>query len=93
MRLDKYLSSLGLGSRKDVKKMIKGGRVRVEGREKISPETDVDPKRDKIYADGALTVYREFVYIMLNKPKAACPPLGTKNIRRSSTLCPRNLGT
>lgn len=69
MRLDKYLSSLGLGSRKDVKKMIKGGRVRVEGREKISPETSVDPQRDKIYADGTLTVYREFVYIMLNKPK------------------------
>ncbi len=69
MRLDKYLASLGLGSRKDVKKMIKGGRVRVEGREKISPETSVEPKRDKIYADGVPTVYREFVYIMLNKPK------------------------
>lgn len=70
MRLDKYLASgLGLGSRTDVKKMIKRGRVRVDGITGVRPETAVDPSRDKVYVDGALTEYREFAYLMLNKPK------------------------
>ena len=69
MRLDKYLSGLGLGSRRDVKKMIKQGRVKADGFDKLTPETSIEPGADKVYVDGKLTVYREFVYIMLNKPK------------------------
>lgn len=69
MRLDKLLSAgLGLGSRTDVKKMIRAGRVRVEGFDKVKPETGVDPKRDSVYVDGKIMEYREFVYLMLNKP-------------------------
>ncbi len=69
MRLDKLLSAgLGLGSRTDVKKMIRAGRVRVEGFEKIKPETCIDPERDRVYVDGKIMKYREFVYLMLNKP-------------------------
>lgn len=92
MRLDKYLSSLGLGSRKDVKKMIKAGRIRVDGRDKISPETSVDPKRDRIYADGALTEYREFVYIMLNKPKGYVSASEDKKHPAVTELVPEEFG-
>lgn len=70
MRLDKYLSAgLGLGSRTDVKKMIKRGRVRVEGCTAVRPELNIEPGITQVYVDGRLTVYREFVYLMLNKPK------------------------
>ncbi len=70
MRLDKYLASgLGLGSRTDVKKMIKSGRVKIDGMTGIRPETAVDPYCDKVYIDGAQARYREFAYLMLNKPK------------------------
>lgn len=70
MRLDKLLSSgLGLGSRTDVKKMIKKGRIRVDGIEIIRPETNIDPNSAAVYVDGTLMKYREFVYLMLNKPQ------------------------
>lgn len=70
MRLDKLLSSgLGLGSRTDVKKMIKKGRVKVEGLDIIRPETNVEPASASVYVDGVLMRYREFVYLMLNKPQ------------------------
>lgn len=69
MRLDKLLSSgLGLGSRTDVKKMIKKGRVRVEGIDSVRPETNIDPSKDLVYVDGEIKVYKEYVYLMLNKP-------------------------
>ncbi len=70
MRLDKYLSAgLGLGSRTDVKKMIKRGRVRVEGSAEARPELNIEPGITQVYVDGCLTAYREFVYLMLNKPE------------------------
>lgn len=70
MRLDKFLAAgLGLGSRADVKKLIKAGRVQVEGTEKLRPETNIDPKTACVYVDGVLQKYREFVYLMLNKPE------------------------
>ena len=69
MRIDKYLSGLGFGSRKDVKKMIKQGRVSVDGAAVATPEAAVDPNRSRVCVDGKETVYREFAYVMLNKPK------------------------
>lgn len=70
MRLDKYLAAhLKLGSRKDVKKMIKDGRIAVNGKPAAVPETPVTPGTDMVCLDGAELKYREHVYIMLNKPK------------------------
>lgn len=69
MRLDKLLSSgLGFGSRSDVKKMIKAGRVRVSGITDVKPETKINPDLDEVYVDNTPVRYREFVYLMLNKP-------------------------
>ena len=42
MRLDKYLSESGIGSRDAVKKMIRSGRVAVAGIARPAPETKID---------------------------------------------------
>ncbi len=68
MRLDKFLSECGFGTRTDVKKLIKSGRVEVEGISPIRPETHIDEQSANVFVDGKLTVYRRFVYLMLNKP-------------------------
>lgn len=48
MRLDKFLSSaMGLGSRTDVKKFIKNGRVEVIGTDNPRPELSIDPENPK----------------------------------------------
>ncbi len=68
MRLDRYLSKAGLGSRNDVKKMIKRGLVCVNGMMEKNSATHISIDRDKISVEDKLIEYKPFVYIMLNKP-------------------------
>ncbi len=67
MRLDKYISkSLGV-SRKDAKRFVLSGRVRVNGKIQKDPSVDVD--KDQVEFDGELLERpKDKVYIMLNKP-------------------------
>lgn len=68
IRLDKFLCELGLGTRSEVKNLIKQGLIHVEGVSKITPEYKVDASKDKVYYNGSLLRYMEFEYYMLNKP-------------------------
>lgn len=67
MRLDKYLTDLGKGTRSAVKELIKKGRVKVEGVAKAKPETPVD-ENSIITLDGERLVYSTYEYYILNKP-------------------------
>ena len=66
VRLDKILSKSGLGSRNDVKKLIKQGRVTAGGKPVKSASDKYDPA--VVEFDGQAVNYREFVYIIMNKP-------------------------
>ena len=68
MRIDKLLSNVGCGSRAELKKYCKQGLIKVNGKPVANPGFQVDPDNDKIVFDGEIVKYREFVYIMLNKP-------------------------
>ncbi|MDO6355159.1 pseudouridine synthase [Caloramator sp. CAR-1] len=68
-RLDKILSNLGYGTRKEVKMMVKDGLVEVNGKLVKDSSIHVDPQKDEILVDGEKVFYREFIYLMLNKPK------------------------
>lgn len=67
-RLDKVLSNLGYGSRAEIKRDCKRGMVIVNGKVENNPGLQVDTDKDEISFDGEIIQYREFVYIMLNKP-------------------------
>lgn len=68
MRIDKYISGCGYASRKDVKKLIKQGRVTVDG--EVCKKADEQVKGDSLVTvNGEKLHYRKFVYLMLNKPK------------------------
>ncbi|WP_226036372.1 pseudouridine synthase [Aquibacillus saliphilus] len=68
MRIDKLLSNMGYGSRKEVKNLLKKGAVR-KGDELIkNSQSHVDPKQDIIKVYGELVEYKEYVYLMMNKP-------------------------
>lgn len=69
MRLDKYLSNAGIGSRKDVKKIIRDKRVTVNTQLVLSDKFYVDENNDVVCVDGGKVDYREFYYFLLNKPK------------------------
>ncbi|MGP4067422.1 pseudouridine synthase [Halobacillus sp. B29] len=68
MRIDKLLANMGYGTRKEVKSLLKGGNVRVNGQPEKSPKTHINTEADEITVMGEEVEYREFIYIMMNKP-------------------------
>lgn len=68
MRIDKILSNLGYGSRAELKVYCKKGFVKVNDKLVSNPGTQVDTDIDKIEFNNEVVKYREFVYIMMNKP-------------------------
>lgn len=67
-RIDKILSNLGYGSRSEIKKYCKQGSVVVNGSEVSNPGTQVDTENDEILFNGEEVIYREYIYLMVNKP-------------------------
>lgn len=68
-RLDKVLSNLGYGSRKEIKEVLKQGKVEVDGKLAKDSAMKVDPEKSIIKVEGEEINYREYIYIMLNKPQ------------------------
>jgi len=68
MRLDRYLASCGIGSRKEVKNIIRKGRVLVDNIPVKDSNYQVVPNESEVVVDGQRIVYKQFVYLMMNKP-------------------------
>lgn len=68
IRIDKLLSNTGVGSRSEIKKYIKSNLVKVN--DKIIKDSGflVDVDKDTIIFNQKEIIYKEFIYIMLNKP-------------------------
>ncbi len=71
IRLDKFLASAGYGSRKEIKGIVRDGKVAVNGQTVKDSSVHVSPVDDTVTVDGLQVLSREFVYLMLNKP-AGC---------------------
>ncbi len=69
MRIDKWLSNTGYGSRKEVKQLLKSGAVTINGSIIKDPKTQADPDKDHVLVHGEEAVYKEFIYLMMNKPQ------------------------
>ena len=67
-RLDKIIASTGKYSRREVKLLIKQGRVLVNGVPAGAPEDKCDPGHAVIAVDGETLAYRQYTYLMLYKP-------------------------
>ena len=68
MRIDKLISQYGFGSRKEVKAILKGGFVTVDGEIVTNPQTRVNPEASAVYVGDVLIEYEKYVYVMMNKP-------------------------
>ncbi|WP_379153731.1 pseudouridine synthase [Paenibacillus sp. sgz5001063] len=67
-RIDKVLSHMGRGSRSDIRKQAKQGLITVNGAVIKDSGFHVDPHTDRIEVGGEPVFYREFIYLMMNKP-------------------------
>jgi 16S rRNA pseudouridine516 synthase len=68
-RIDKVLAHILIASRKEIKDMIKSRRIEVNGIPAQDAGLHVNPFVDAIVVDGEEVHYREFIYLMLNKPQ------------------------
>jgi 16S rRNA pseudouridine516 synthase len=67
MRLDKYLSDMGAGTRSELKKEIRKSGASIDGKIIKDPGFSVDPSSHVVFR-GNIIAYEDFVYYMLNKP-------------------------
>ena len=67
-RLDKFLCELGIGTRSEVKTLLRKGLVTVNGSVVKGPEVKIDPEQDVITYQGEILKNQEFYYYMLHKP-------------------------
>ena len=68
IRLDKFLCDCGVGTRSEVKNILKAGRVTVDGRPEKDNGRKIDPEKQTICLDAEPLRRRGRVVIMLNKP-------------------------
>ena len=87
-RLDKFLCDSGVGTRSQVKAILKAGRVAVDGKPETDNSRKIDPKTQTVTLDGeVLGGYRRIV-LMLNKPEGFVTATEDKNDRTVMELLP-----
>ncbi|MFQ3802220.1 pseudouridine synthase [Staphylococcus equorum] len=69
MRIDKFLANMGVGTRTEVKQLLKKGNVTVNDKKEKSPKTQINPDTDTVSVNDTQIQYIDKIYLMLNKPK------------------------
>ena len=90
-RLDKIISATGKKSRREVKLLVKQGRILVDGVPASAPEMKVDPAVSEILLDGENIGYQRFTYIMLHKPAGVLSAVEDKRQKTVLDLLPEEL--
>ena len=83
-RLDKILAGTGRWSRREVKELVRQGRVRVDGQTARTAEEKVDPEAAAITVDGQPVETERFTYVMLHKPAGVLS--ATEDSRQQTVL-------
>ena len=69
MRIDKLLSQMGKATRKESALLARTGKICVNGTPIKKADVHINPDTDIITVCGERVIYKEFTYIMLNKPE------------------------
>lgn len=87
-RLDKFLCDCGVGTRSQVKQILKSGRVTVDGRPEKDAARKVDPNSQEICLDGEALGKPGVLVVMLNKPAGFVTATEDKTERTVMELLP-----
>ena len=68
VRIDKILAANGLGSRKDIRRILRKEDFRINGTRVTDAGTALDPEHDTLFRNGEKLTLRTGCYLMLNKP-------------------------
>jgi len=81
IRLDKYLADMSAGTRSEVKKYIKAGRVQVDQFCEKDAARKIDPGKNRVELDGKQISYQKYEYYMLNKRAGVVSAVSDKKDR------------
>lgn len=87
-RLDKVLSNFGYGTRREIKELVKDGAVRVDGVVVKDSGMHVDPQNSTIHIFDEVLNYREFIYVMMNKPDGVVSATNDNKLRTVADILP-----
>ena len=93
-RLDKFLCDCGLGTRSQMKAVLKSGRVTVDGKPEKDGSRKIDPAKQRVCLDGQTVGAVGTVVLMLNKPEGYVTATEDKTEKTVMELLPaeyRNL--
>ncbi len=90
-RLDKFLSSQNICTRKEAAKLVRAGAVLINGVPADSPAQKLDPEADRVAVEGREIQYRQYVYIMMNKPAGVLSATEDKHTSTVLDLLPPDL--
>ncbi len=68
VRLDKFICDQGIATRSEARRMIKEGRVAVDGCAVAKPDAKLDADACRVTVDGAAAGYKRHHYYMMDKP-------------------------
>jgi 16S rRNA pseudouridine516 synthase len=89
IRLDRFFSSQNLASRKEVRTLLKEGRITVNGQPVRQSDHKVDLKKDTVCLDGTAVGYKEYLYLMLNKPQGVVSATNDRTQKTVLDLVPK----
>ena len=69
MRIDKFLSDMGIASRRESAAAAKRGMITVDGAVVKDSSIHIDPEKCSLTYMGRKISYSKYVYVMLNKPE------------------------
>ena len=91
MRINKYLASSGIASRRECDKLILDGRVKINGKTAVVGAEVNDG--DEVFVDGRQVALKKNEYYVLNKPKGyICSVSDEKGRKTVIDLMPENVG-
>jgi 16S rRNA pseudouridine516 synthase len=79
IRLDKYLSEMGLGTRSQVKLIVRDSLIKINGEIVRKSDIKIDPDKDEVLYNNTIIEYAAVEYYMLNKP-AGCVSATKDNV-------------
>ena len=88
-RLDKYLCDSGVGTRSQVKSILKTGRVCLDGKPEKDGSKKIDPQKQTVTLDGEVLGGHRRVVLMLNKPAGFVTATEDKSERTVMELLPQ----
>lgn len=90
-RLDKFLCDSGVGTRSQVKGILKSGRVTVDGVTERDPSRKIDPDKQTVCLDGEILGGKRRLVVMLNKPAGYVTATEDRQERTVMELLPSDI--